>query len=84
MKPPLYVHIPYCLQKCGYCDFFSASSSCVPPEYVRAVARQLEHLARTFCVEEWKSVYIGGGSPSLLGTEDLEFLCASIKAAAQN
>lgn len=84
MKPPLYVHIPYCLQKCGYCDFFSASAPCVPPEYVRAVARQLEHLARAFCVEGWKSVYIGGGSPSLLGAEDLEFLCASIKAAALN
>ena len=84
MKPPLYVHIPYCLQKCGYCDFFSASAPCVPPEYVRAVARQVEHLARAFCVEEWKSVYIGGGSPSLLGAEDLEFLCASIKAAAAN
>lgn len=84
MKPPLYVHIPYCLQKCGYCDFFSASASCVPPEYVRAVARQLEHLSRAFCVDGWKSVYIGGGSPSLLGAEDLEFLCESIKAAALN
>lgn len=84
MKPPLYVHIPYCLQKCGYCDFFSASAPCVPPEYVRAVARQLEHLARAFCVDGWKSVYIGGGSPSLLGAEDLEFLCESIKAAALN
>lgn len=82
MKPPLYVHIPYCLQKCGYCDFFSTSASCVPPEYVRAVARQLEHLAHSFRVEKWKSVYIGGGSPSLLGAEDLEFLCQSIKAAA--
>lgn len=84
MKPPLYVHIPYCLQKCGYCDFFSASASCVPPEYVRAVARQLEHLAHSFGVEKWKSLYIGGGSPSLLGAEDLEFLCESIKAAALN
>lgn len=81
MKPPLYVHIPYCLQKCGYCDFFSQAASCVPPEYVRAVAQQLKHLAHSFCVEGWKSVYIGGGSPSLLGAEDLEFLCASIKAA---
>lgn len=84
MKPPLYVHLPYCLQKCGYCDFFSAAAPCVPPEYVRAVARQIEHLAHSFCVEKWKSVYIGGGSPSLLGAEDLEFLCASIKAAALN
>ena len=84
MKPPLYVHIPYCLQKCGYCDFFSKAASCVPPEYVRAVARQVEHLARAFCVAGWKSVYIGGGSPSLLDADNLEFLCASIKAAALN
>lgn len=82
MRPPLYVHIPYCLQKCGYCDFFSKAGDSVPPEYARAVARQVEHLSRAFCVEEWKSVYIGGGTPSLLGAEDLEFLCASIKAAA--
>lgn len=82
MRPPLYIHIPYCLQKCGYCDFFSKPSGSVPPEYVKAVSRQIEYLAREFCVEEWKSVYIGGGSPSLLSAKDLEFLCQSIKAAA--
>ncbi len=82
MRPPLYIHIPYCLQKCGYCDFFSKPSGAVPAEYVKAVSRQIEHLAKAFCVEEWKSVYIGGGTPSLLSAEDLRFLCKTIKAAA--
>ena len=82
MKPPLYVHIPYCLQKCGYCDFFSKPSGSVPQEYVKAVARQVEYLAKAFCVEEWKSVYIGGGTPSLLNPSDLKNLCKTIKAAA--
>ncbi|MBO7123380.1 MAG: radical SAM family heme chaperone HemW [Treponema sp.] len=82
MRTPLYVHIPYCLKKCGYCDFFSKPSDSVPSEYVSAVSRQVEYLAREFCVEEWKSVYIGGGSPSLLSAKNLELLCESIKAAA--
>ena len=82
MRPPLYVHIPYCLKKCGYCDFFSKPSARVPTEYVKAAARQVEFLSREFFVEEWKSVYIGGGTPSLMGAEDLEFLCKAIKAAA--
>ena len=82
MRPPLYVHIPYCLQKCGYCDFFSRPAASVPAEYAKAVARQVEYLAREFSVEEWKSVYIGGGTPSLLGAADLEFLCKTIKAGA--
>lgn len=82
MRPPLYIHIPYCLKKCGYCDFFSKASERVPTEYVKAVSNQVERLSRDFCVEEWKSVYIGGGTPSLLGTEDLRFLCKAIKAAA--
>lgn len=82
MKPPLYIHIPYCLQKCGYCDFFSKPSGSVPTEYVKAVSRQIEYLAKAFCVEEWKSVYIGGGTPSLLNPSDLKNLCKTIKAAA--
>lgn len=82
MRPPLYVHIPYCLKKCGYCDFFSKPSDGVPQEYVKAVSRQVEFLAREFSVEEWKSVYIGGGTPSLMGAEDLRFLCRAIKKAA--
>ena len=84
MRPPLYIHIPYCLQKCGYCDFFSKPSGSVPTEYVKAVSRQIEYLAKAFCVEEWKSVYIGGGTPSLLNPSDLKNLCKTIKAAATN
>ena len=82
MRPPLYVHIPYCLQKCGYCDFFSKPAASVPAEYVKAVARQVEYFAREFSVVEWKSVYIGGGTPSLLSAADLKFLCKAIKTAA--
>lgn len=82
MRPPLYVHIPYCLKKCGYCDFFSKPSDGVPTEYVKAVSRQVEFLAREFCVTEWKSVYIGGGTPSLMRADDLRLLCRAIKEAA--
>lgn len=82
MKPPLYIHIPYCLQKCGYCDFFSRPQKEVPSEYEKALENQIKYLAKAFCVEEWKSLYIGGGTPSLLLPEDLKSLCRSLKAAA--
>ena len=82
MKAPLYVHIPYCLKKCGYCDFFSMPSGEVPSEYVKAVARQIEWLSKAFSVEEWTSVYIGGGTPSLLSPNGLAELCRAAKAAA--
>ena len=82
MKAPLYIHIPYCLRKCGYCDFFSRPAREVPAEYVKAVARQIKFLAREFSVEEWKSVYIGGGSPSLLDAAQIKFLGTAVKEAA--
>ena len=82
MRHPLYVHIPYCLKKCGYCDFFSKPCGKVPKDYIKAVSRQIEFLAREHRVEEWKSVYIGGGTPSLMAAEELETLCSSVKAAA--
>jgi len=65
----LYIHIPFCLSKCAYCDFDSAPF----PEDVRA--RYVESL----CVEigkakrvEADTVYFGGGTPSLLAPRELE------------
>ena len=59
----LYLHIPYCLAKCRYCDFYSAGASRgVPDEYVDAL------IARTavMCPGRPETLYFGGGTPSLL------------------
>ncbi|MDR2532522.1 MAG: radical SAM family heme chaperone HemW [Oscillospiraceae bacterium] len=56
----LYIHIPFCLQKCPYCDFFSAAySDRAAYAYADAVIRNAEHYK-----ERYDTVYFGGGTPS--------------------
>jgi len=65
----IYVHIPFCLRKCPYCDFYSvALGRGRPPEadYLRALAAQLERDAPAFAGSEVSTVYFGGGTPSLM------------------
>lgn len=71
----LYLHIPYCLAKCRYCDFYSAGASRgVPDEYVDAL------IARTaaMCPRRPETLYFGGGTPSLLSSAQVSRL---VKAA---
>jgi oxygen-independent coproporphyrinogen-3 oxidase len=85
----LYIHVPFCLQKCLYCDFFSepvgANNAAFAPYMLalfRDIAAQLERLRPPSI----PSVYIGGGTPSLLGAELLsallDFLAVCITAIA--
>ena len=59
----LYIHVPYCLKKCNYCDFYSiGGSKTVSDDYVEAVIREIKKYGDITC----KTVYFGGGTPSLL------------------
>lgn len=60
----LYIHIPYCLSKCSYCDFFSTPVNSVPDEYIESLCRELKF--RLNEKKDLRTVYIGGGTPSLL------------------
>ncbi|MCL7455229.1 MAG: radical SAM family heme chaperone HemW [Anaerolineae bacterium] len=67
----LYIHIPFCRAKCTYCDFNSfAGLEPLYGEYVRAVAQELESGPRA----ELRTVYIGGGTPTVLPLSDLSHL----------
>lgn len=58
----LYIHIPFCRNKCAYCDFYSiAYQPEVGEAYIEALCRQLENYKPSF-----KTIYIGGGTPSIL------------------
>lgn len=71
----IYIHIPYCMSKCRYCDFHSRGASrTVPDEYVQAVVRRLAD----FAPARPDTVYFGGGTPSLLTPQQL---CRLIDAA---
>lgn len=82
--PPLalYVHIPWCVQKCPYCDFNSHALKQGLPEtaYIDALLEDLE--ADLFRVpgRELSSIFIGGGTPSLLSAEAIARLLAGIRS----
>lgn len=63
----LYVHIPYCISKCPYCDFNSHVAARIPEEgYARALVRELRHYSEseTWAGRSVKTVFFGGGTPS--------------------
>lgn len=61
----LYIHIPFCTSRCYYCDFFSQVDSAAIPQFVAAMVKELEMQA-PLQQEPLESIYLGGGTPSLL------------------
>lgn len=61
----LYIHIPFCHSKCSYCDFYSGLKMNGSGAYVDALLKEL-HLRRAEITEPLTTVYIGGGTPSIL------------------
>ena len=73
--PALYLHIPFCAQKCFYCDFSSWSTrqdDSRMKNYVKALKHQLDEAAQLGLLAATKTVYMGGGTPSLLGQEAVD------------
>ncbi|HBK67470.1 MAG TPA: coproporphyrinogen III oxidase, partial [Firmicutes bacterium] len=83
IKPlALYIHIPFCQRKCLYCDFISFPGGRERfPAYLQALGLELGQ--RLKAELEIASIYIGGGTPTVLPTEALTELLKKIKAAAQ-
>jgi putative oxygen-independent coproporphyrinogen III oxidase len=82
--PPLalYVHIPWCVRKCPYCDFNSHEKGGALPEgeYVEALFRDLEELLPKVWGRRLTSVFIGGGTPSLFAPDSIDRLLSGVRA----
>lgn len=66
----LYIHIPFCVKKCLYCDFLSfASDDKVKEKYIDALCEELMFIGKERCNTSLSSVFIGGGTPSVLPAE---------------
>lgn len=75
MSRGLYIHIPFCRQKCRYCDFASfAGMENLTDAYLSALDKE----ASFFSGQRFDTLYIGGGTPSLLCAEELERLCRMV------
>ena len=83
--PPLslYIHIPWCVRKCPYCDFNSHTASPVLPEqeYVDALLADLDQDLPHVHGRELRSIFFGGGTPSLFSAEPLA-VCWPVSSSA--
>lgn len=70
----IYIHIPYCVKKCGYCDFYSVCDLSTADAYTDSVCSRLDKLD---CIAD--TLYFGGGTPSLLGGERIASIVCSAK-----
>src|SRR6516162_83289 len=77
----LYVHVPFCKRRCTYCDFAIAVRKAVPAtDFVRAIAAELAMRVPDRPDKPLTTVYLGGGTPSLLGAEGIAALMEAIRA----
>ena len=70
----IYIHIPFCKQACHYCDFHFSTSMKKKDEMVLALAKEIRMRKKEFENEVIKTIYFGGGTPSILQISDLRFL----------
>ncbi len=76
----LYLHIPFCKHKCGYCDFNAyAGMDRLMPDYVDALIRELEAARAERDFGSLRTVYLGGGTPSLLPPSLISRLLARVR-----
>lgn len=64
----IYVHIPFCIRKCRYCDFYSVTDISLKADFMETLCREIAGTTETFPVD---SLYIGGGTPSILEPGDI-------------
>ena len=73
----LYIHIPFCSSKCRYCDFYSVTDTSLRKRFLKALNVEMQ-LTGNFS-SAFDSIYIGGGTPSVLPAEDVSRIIASVQ-----
>lgn len=75
----LYLHIPFCVSKCGYCDFYSVTDTAEKQAYVSALCRQIQAYSGVCAGNIVDTIYLGGGTPSCLGAELLDRILQTVQ-----
>ena len=79
----LYIHIPFCVSKCTYCDFFSIPTACqknaVHQAYIDSLCKEILFRIKQYDIRKIKTVYIGGGTPSLLNSNQIKQISDVLK-----
>ncbi|MFB9109040.1 radical SAM family heme chaperone HemW [Flavobacterium gyeonganense] len=74
----IYIHIPFCKQACHYCDFHFSTSMKKKDDMVLALAKEITMRKDEFENEIVETIYFGGGTPSVLSNEEINFLIAEV------
>jgi putative oxygen-independent coproporphyrinogen III oxidase len=86
VAPPLalYIHLPWCVRKCPYCDFNSHAAELVPEAaYIDALSRDLELALPEIWGRRVHTVFFGGGTPSLFSPEGIDRILTVIRTLTQ-
>lgn len=75
----IYIHIPFCIRKCAYCDFYSLEDTGRRGAYVDALVCQIKSFRGVAANSLVDSIYIGGGTPSVLFGEDIQRILAAVR-----
>jgi oxygen-independent coproporphyrinogen III oxidase len=76
MLPGLYVHVPFCSSKCPYCSFYSIPSQIPVISWLEGLEKEIFHTKNRF--ERFDTLYVGGGTPSILSDAHLERMLSLI------
>ena len=70
----LYIHVPFCKKVCSYCDFYKTTATSLITEYLAALNTEMADNASYLDGDVLETIYIGGGTPSLIRVTELEEL----------
>ena len=74
----IYIHIPFCKQACHYCDFHFSTSMKKKDDMVLALAKEINMRKNEAKAEVIETIYFGGGTPSVLSNEEINFLISEV------
>lgn len=76
----LYIHIPFCVRKCRYCDFYSVEGTEMAEDFLAGLLREISLQAEDRDPGIFESIFFGGGTPSLLEPEQVERILSSLRS----
>jgi len=74
----IYIHIPFCQKKCGYCDFYSLTRLQERDNFIQALLTEIQLVAPKYPDMTFDTIYLGGGTPSVLTADQLSLIWKSI------
>jgi oxygen-independent coproporphyrinogen-3 oxidase len=81
MSAGLYIHIPFCIRKCNYCDFYSVTDLAMQDRFVQSAIKEIKIRAEEKSAVD--TVYFGGGTPSVIGAARIAAIVQTVRNAFQ-